>query len=211
MPTRWWKRFANWPRTARSAPAADPATELGPLVNAEHLQFVSDWIEKSIDEGAQLVLDGRGVEVPGGEGGYFMGPTVFDHVTAGNELCLARSLRAGPVHQAGPRFRGRDVETINASEFANGASIFTQSGYHAREFSRRIDAGMVGINVGIPVPISAFPFCGHKQSFFGDLHVMGRDGVAFFTETKAVTSYWFDDRDKEGDKVSTWEGTITRT
>jgi malonate-semialdehyde dehydrogenase (acetylating)/methylmalonate-semialdehyde dehydrogenase len=103
------------------------------------------------------------------------------------------------------------VELINSSEFANGASVFTRSGYHAREFARRIDGGMVGVNVGIPVPISVFPFSGHKDSFFGDLHVMGRDGVAFFTETKAVTSYWFDDNDLRGDKVGTWEGTISRT
>jgi malonate-semialdehyde dehydrogenase (acetylating)/methylmalonate-semialdehyde dehydrogenase len=191
-------------------PATDPATELGPLVNADHLQFVTDWIGRSIDEGAQLVLDGRNVDVPGGEGGYFLGPTVFDHVTP--------MMRCGWEEVFGPvlfikRVRSFEegIQTINASQFANGASIFTQSGYHAREFSRRIDAGMVGVNVGIPVPISAFPFCGHKESFFGDLHVMGRDGVAFFTETKAVTSYWFDDRDKEGEKVGTWEGTITRT
>ena len=100
---------------------------------------------------------------------------------------------------------------INSSEFANGSSIFTQSGHYAREFARRIDAGMVGINVGIPVPISVFSFSGHKNSFFGDLHVMGPDGVAFFTEAKAVTSYWFDAEDMKGERVGTWEGTITRT
>jgi malonate-semialdehyde dehydrogenase (acetylating)/methylmalonate-semialdehyde dehydrogenase len=103
------------------------------------------------------------------------------------------------------------IELINASELANGASVFTRSGWHAREFARRIHAGMVGVNVGIPVPLSVFPFSGHKNSFFGDLHVMGRDGVAFFTETKAVTSYWFDADDLRGDKVGTWEGTISRT
>ena len=102
------------------------------------------------------------------------------------------------------------VQTVNASEFANGASIFTMSGHFAREFSKRIDGGMVGVNVGIPVPISVFPFCGHKNSFFGDLHTMGRDGVAFFTETKAVTSYWYNEADLRGEKVGTWEGTITR-
>jgi malonate-semialdehyde dehydrogenase (acetylating)/methylmalonate-semialdehyde dehydrogenase len=84
------------------------------------------------------------------------------------------------------------------------------SGHFAREFSKRIDGGMVGVNVGIPVPISAFPFCGHKNSFFGDLHTMGRDGVAFFTETKVVTSYWYNEADLRGEKVDTWEGTITR-
>ncbi len=103
------------------------------------------------------------------------------------------------------------VDVINKSEFANGATIFTQSGYCGREFARRIDAGMVAINDGIPVPISVFPFSGHKSSFFGDLHVMGRDGVIVYTETKAVTSFWFDEEALKGDKVGTWEGTITRS
>jgi malonate-semialdehyde dehydrogenase (acetylating)/methylmalonate-semialdehyde dehydrogenase len=103
------------------------------------------------------------------------------------------------------------VELINESKFANGATIFTQSGQYAREFARRIDAGMVGVNVGIPVPISVFPFSGHKKSFSGDLHVMGRDGVLFYTETKAVTSFWFDEESMKGEKVGTWEGTTTRT
>jgi len=101
------------------------------------------------------------------------------------------------------------VALINTGDFANGASLFTQSGYHAREFARRIDGRMVGINAGIPVPMSAFPFCGHKQSFFGDLHVMGKDGVAFFTETEAVTSYWFSEGDLQGERVGTWQGVPT--
>jgi malonate-semialdehyde dehydrogenase (acetylating)/methylmalonate-semialdehyde dehydrogenase len=103
------------------------------------------------------------------------------------------------------------IELINQSDFANGASIFTRSGYNAREFARRIDGGMVGINVGIPVPISAFAFSGHKQSFFGDLHVMGKDGLAFFTETKAVTSYWFGKEDLREDPLGTWEGMTSRS
>jgi malonate-semialdehyde dehydrogenase (acetylating)/methylmalonate-semialdehyde dehydrogenase len=100
---------------------------------------------------------------------------------------------------------------MNSSEFANGSSIFTLSGPYAREFSRRTDGGMVGINVGIPVPISVFPFCGHKNSFYGDLHCMGTDGVMFYTETKAVTTHWFDEEGLKGGKVNTWEGTITRS
>ncbi len=191
-------------------PAYDESTELGPLVNAEHYEFVSNWIDKSIDEGAVTVLDGRSVKVEGHEGGFFMGPTVFDYITpemsCGNEEVFGPVLYIKRVADF-----NEGVELINSSEFANGASIFTQSGYYAREFARRIDAGMVGINVGIPVPISVFPFSGHKNSFFGDLHVMGRDGIMFYTETKAVTSFWFDEEAMKGDKVGTWEGTITRT
>jgi malonate-semialdehyde dehydrogenase (acetylating)/methylmalonate-semialdehyde dehydrogenase len=191
-------------------PAWAETTELGPLVNAEHKAFVTSWIDKSIAEGAVPVLDGRTVAVPGHENGYFVGPTVFDHVT--QDMACGRDEVFGPVLYV-KRVASFDegIAVINASEFANGASIFTRSGSHAREFARRIDAGMVGINVGIPVPISVFPFTGHKGSFLGDLHVMGRDGVAFYTETKAVTSYWFDEAALAGDKVGTWEGTITRS
>jgi malonate-semialdehyde dehydrogenase (acetylating)/methylmalonate-semialdehyde dehydrogenase len=193
----------------RLGPAWEPSTDQGPLVDAEHLQFVNGWIQKSIDEGAKLVLDGRNAKVPGYEGGYYIGPTIFDHVTP--DMSCGWQEVFGPVLYA-KRIADFDegIEMINSSEFANGASIFTRSGYHAREFARRIDGGMVGINVGIPVPISVFPFSGHKHSFYGDLHVMGRDGVAFFTETKAVSSYWFDEKDLRGDKVGTWEGTISR-
>lgn len=182
---------------------------MGPLVTAEHRDFVLGWIEKSLGEGAKLVLDGRDVKVSGYEGGYSLGPTVFDHVTSGMSCGWEEVF--GPVLYV-KRVQSFDegVKLINASEFANGASIFTQSGYYAREFARRIDGGMVGINVGIPVPASVFPFCGHKHSFFGDLHVMGMDSVAFYTETKAVTSYWFSEADLQGEKVGTWEGTITR-
>jgi malonate-semialdehyde dehydrogenase (acetylating)/methylmalonate-semialdehyde dehydrogenase len=194
----------------KMGPAWKPDTELGPLVNQEHYDYVSGWIDKSIEEGAELVLDGRDAAVPGYEDGYFMGPTVFDNVTADMDCGWHEVF--GPVLYI-KRVSGFDegVELINNSRYANGASIFTRSGYYSREFARRIDAGMVGINVGIPVPISVFPFSGHKNSFFGDLHVMGKDGIAFFTETKAVTTYWFDDADLKGDKVGTWEGTITRS
>ncbi|MGI9585287.1 MAG: CoA-acylating methylmalonate-semialdehyde dehydrogenase [Acidimicrobiia bacterium] len=191
-------------------PAYDETTDMGPLVNAEHLAFVNGWIEKSIEEGAVPVLDGRGISVEGHEDGFYLGPTVFDHVTPG--MTCGNEEVFGPVLYV-KRVANFDegVELINSSEFANGASIFTQNGHYAREFARRIDAGMVGINVGIPVPISVFPFSGHKNSFFGDLHVMGRDGVMFYTETKAVTSFWFDEEAMKGDKVGTWEGTISRS
>jgi len=191
-------------------PAWEESTEMGPLVDQGHKDFVEAWIEKSIDEGAIPVLDGRKAVVEGYEGGYYVGPTIFDHVT--EEMACGRDEVFGPVLYI-KRVKDFDegVELINKSEFANGSSIFTRSGFHAREFARRIDGGMVGINVGIPVPISVFPFSGHKDSFFGDLHVMGRDGIAFFTETKAVTSYWYTEADMAGDKVGTWEGTISRS
>ena len=191
-------------------PAYEEDTEMGPLVNQGHKDFVVNWIDRSVAEGAKLVLDGRDLKVEGFESGFFVGPTVFDFVTPEME-CGNREVFGPVLYVKRVKSFDEGVELINSSEFANGASIFTTSGYHAREFARRIDAGMVGVNVGIPVPISVFPFTGHKHSFFGDLHVMGRDGVMFYTETKAVTSYWFDEAALAGDKVGTWEGTITRS
>ncbi len=97
------------------------------------------------------------------------------------------------------------LSMINASEFGNGAAIFTQSGYHAREFSHRVEAGMVGVNVGIPVPLGFFSFTGWKRSFFGDLHSHGKDGVLFYTEKKSVTYRWFSESESRVTKVGTWD------
>ena len=169
-----------------------------------------DWIETGIKEGAKLVLDGRNPEVPAGcENGSFVGPTIFDHVTP--EMSIANEEVFGPVLVIK---RVKDFEEglalMNASRFANGSVIYTQNGYYARQFSHQTHGGMVGINVGIPVPVGIFGFTGHKQSFFGDLHVMGRDGFIFFTETKNVTATWFAEGESLFDgKVDTWDGTIT--
>jgi malonate-semialdehyde dehydrogenase (acetylating)/methylmalonate-semialdehyde dehydrogenase len=103
------------------------------------------------------------------------------------------------------------LEIMNRSEFANRSTIYTQNGYWAREFSRRTHGGMVGVSVGIPVPMSVFPFSGHKKSFFGGLHVMGRDGVTFYTETKSVTAHWFSEEEMSESSVSAWDGTMART
>jgi malonate-semialdehyde dehydrogenase (acetylating)/methylmalonate-semialdehyde dehydrogenase len=180
-----------------------PETEMGPMVTDELRQSVRGWVDTGVKEGGDLVLDGRNASIAGYEGGYFMGPTVFDNVTS--EMRIGIDEIFGPVLSVK---RVKDFEEglheMNSSEFANGSAIFTLNGRYAREFSRRTDAGMVGINVGIPVPMSTFPFCGHKNSFYGDLHCMGEDGIAFFTETKAVTSHWFNEDDLKGAKVGTW-------
>ena len=187
----------------------DPKTELGPVVSAGHQKFVKDWITTGVAEGADLVLDGRDLAVPGFEKGFFVGPTIFDNVT--EDMTVGRDEIFGPVLAIK---RVNDFEEgitlMNASRFANGSCIFTESGYYAREFARRTHAGMVGINVGIPVPVSFFPFAGHKDSFFGESHVFGMDGIHFFTETKCVTSRWFTAADKKQKKVDTWEGTVNR-
>jgi malonate-semialdehyde dehydrogenase (acetylating)/methylmalonate-semialdehyde dehydrogenase len=183
----------------------DPKTELGPVVSAEHQKFIKDWITKGEQEGAELVLDGRETVVPGFENGFFVGATILDHVT--EDMSVGREEIFGPVLSIK---RVKDFEegitVMNNSRFANGSCIFTESGYYAREFARRTHAGMVGI----PVPVSFFPFSGHKDSFFGESHVFGVDGIRFFTETKCVTSRWFTEADKKEKKVSTWEGTVNR-
>ena len=189
-------------------PAYDPSSQLGPLVSAAQKQSVENWIQRGVDEGAKLVLDGRGAKVDGCENGYFVGPTIFDNVLP--EHSVGNDEIFGPVTCIK---RVKDFEEglaiMNGNRFANGSCIYTSSGRYAREFAKRTHGGMVGINVGIPVPFSIFPFTGHKDSFFGDLHAMGKDGVAFFTETKAVTSVWFTEEDSKK-AVSTWDGTLTR-
>lgn len=188
--------------------AYDPETQLGPVVNAKHKQSVCDWIQKGIDEGAELVLDGRDIVVPGYENGYFVGPTILDHVKPG--MTVGDREIFGPVTVIK---RVKDFEeglvVMNANPFANGSVIFTQSGYYARQFELRTDGGMVGINVGIPVPSAYFPFSGNKDSFFGDQHVLGIDGVRFYTRAKTVTKHWYDEESCKK-AMDTWEGTVER-
>lgn len=188
-------------------PAYDKDTTLGPVINADHKKFVINWINKGIEEGAKLVLDGRNTSVKGYENGFYIGPTILDDVQPG--------MSVGDKEIFGPVLcikRVKDFEEglalMNANPFANGSVIFTQSGHYAREFTRHTDGGMIGINVGIPVPIGMFPFNGHKDSFFGDLHTLGKDGYRFFTERRVVTTRWFDEKEKKAMRVSTWDGTI---
>ena len=188
--------------------AYDPETKLGPVVSAAHKEKVCEWIQKGVDEGAELVLDGRDIVVPGYEKGFFVGPTILDHVKPG--MSVGDREIFGPVTLI-KRVKDFDegLEIMNANPFANGSVIFTQSGYYARKFEFLTDGGMVGINVGIPVPTAYFPFSGNKDSFFGDLHVLGKDGVRFYTRAKTVTKHWYDESSK-AKTVSTWEGTVER-
>lgn len=188
-------------------PAYDKTSRLGPVVNQKHKERVLGWIQKGIDEGAKMVLDGRDITVSGFEEGSYLGPTIFDYVT--EDMSIGTWEIFGPVLCV-KRVKSFEegLEVMNRNPFANGSVIFTQSGYFAREFTARTDGGMVGVNVGIPVPIGVFPFSGHKNSFFGDLHCLGKDGIKFYTESKCVTTRWFDEEEKKNTKVSTWDGTI---
>lgn len=199
--------IVKFAKELKIGPACDKTTALGPLVDAAHKAKVTKWIEKGVEEGAELVLDGRGVVVPGYENGFYLGPTVFDHVT--EDMSVGREEIFGPVLCV-KRVKTFEegVALMNANQFANGSVIYTQSGYYSREFARLTDGGQVGINVGIPVPVGIFSFSGHKESFYGDLHCLGKDGVRFFTEIKAVTTHWFDEEEKAAKHVDTWEGSV---
>jgi len=188
-------------------PAYDKASQLGPLVSAAHKNRIHGWIDRGIEEGAKLLLDGRNVTVEGYENGFYIGATIFDHVTPG--MSIGDEEIFGPVLCI-KRVRDFDegLMLMNQNRYANGSVIFTESGCYAREFAKRTHAGMVGVNVGIPVPVGIFPFSGHKQSFFGDLHVLGKDGIRFYTETKAVTTKWFGKAEAKKGPVDTWDGSV---
>ena len=167
---------------------SEAGVEMGPLVTADHRQRVAGYIEKGVAEGAVPLVDGRKLEKPGG--GFFLGPTIFDHVTP--EMTIAHEEIFGPVLSV-MRVETLDeaIQLVNRSPFGNATAIFTASGKAAREYSSRIEVGMVGINVGVAAPMAFFPFAGWKNSFFGDLHAHGKDAVAFYTEQKVIMSRWF--------------------
>src|ERR1035438_10141840 len=162
--------------------------EMGPLVTAEHCRRVTGYVEKGVAEGAVPLVDGR-QHKPAGSG-YFLGPTIFDHVTP--EMTIAREEIFGPVLSV-MRVKTLDdaIELVNRSPYGNATAIFTASGKSAREYSSRCEVGMVGVNVGVAAPMAFFPFAGWKHSFFGDLHAHGKDAVAFHTEQKVIMSRWF--------------------
>ena len=170
---------------------SEAGVEMGPLVSLAHRQRVADYVERGVTEGATPLVDGREIAKGAAPGpGFFLGPTIFDHVTA--EMTIAREEIFGPVLSV-MRVETLDdaIRLVNRSPFGNATAIFTASGKAAREYSSRIEVGMVGINVGVAAPMAFFPFTGWKNSFFGDLHAHGKDAVAFYTEQKAIMSRWF--------------------
>jgi malonate-semialdehyde dehydrogenase (acetylating)/methylmalonate-semialdehyde dehydrogenase len=167
----------------------DPQTGLGPLISVPHRDRVRGYVDKAQTEGANIRLDGRSENAGGPEGSSFFGPTVLDNVSP--EHTAAREEIFGPVLSV-IRVNSFDeaVKLVNAVPFGNAASIFTTNGYYARQFKHLVDAGNIGINIGVAAPMAFFPFGGMKQSFFGDLHGQGRDAVEFFTEKKVVIERW---------------------
>jgi malonate-semialdehyde dehydrogenase (acetylating)/methylmalonate-semialdehyde dehydrogenase len=182
-------RLASRVRELRIGPSTKSGMDMGPLVTEAHRDRVAGYVSIGVDEGAELVVDGRGIRVAGHDDGFFLGGCLFDRVTPamriyreeifGPVLCL---VRAGSFDEA--------LGIVNGHEYGNGASVFTRDGHSAREFADRVQSGMVGVNVPIPVPLAFYSFGGWKNSAFGDQNQHGMDGVRFFTKLKTVTSRW---------------------
>ncbi|MBH9536842.1 CoA-acylating methylmalonate-semialdehyde dehydrogenase [Novosphingopyxis sp. YJ-S2-01] len=171
--------------------STDKDAHYGPVVNAAHKKRVEDWIQKGVDEGAELVVDGRGFTLQGHEEGFFIGPSLFDHVRPDMESYKEEIF--GPVLQI---VRAKDFEEAltlpSKHQYGNGVAIFTRNGHAAREFAQRVNVGMVGINVPIPVPVAYHSFGGWKRSAFGDTNQHGMEGIKFWTKVKTVTQRWPD-------------------
>jgi malonate-semialdehyde dehydrogenase (acetylating)/methylmalonate-semialdehyde dehydrogenase len=183
------ERLVPRARALKVGPGSDRESEMGPLVTAQHLARVREYIDAGVAEGADLVLDGRGFSLQGYEKGHFIGPSIFDGVTP--DMRVYREEIFGPVLAVvrAPDFDAA-LKLVNDHEFGNGTAIFTRDGDAARAFSNGCRIGMVGVNVPIPVPLAFHSFGGWKRSLFGDLHMHGPDGVAFYTKLKTVTSRW---------------------
>jgi malonate-semialdehyde dehydrogenase (acetylating) / methylmalonate-semialdehyde dehydrogenase len=163
--------------------------EMGPIVTKQALERIEGYIAHGVSEGAKLVVDGRGFKVPGHENGYWLGGTLFDHVTP--QMKIYQEEIFGPVLScARVKDFAEAVELVNAHEYGNGVACYTRDGNVAREFARRIQVGMVGINVPIPVPMAWHGFGGWKRSLFGDTHAYGEEGVRFYTKQKSVMQRW---------------------
>ena len=171
--------------------STDSDAHYGPVVTAAHKAKIEGWIQKGVDEGAELVVDGRGFKLQGHEDGFFVGPSLFDHVTTDMESYKEEIF--GPVLQI---VRAPDFETAlrlpSEHQYGNGVAIFTRNGHAAREFAARVNVGMVGINVPIPVPVAYHSFGGWKRSAFGDTNQHGMEGVKFWTKVKTITQRWPD-------------------
>jgi len=175
--------------TLRVGVSSDPAAQYGPVVSAAHKKKVEDYIQLGVDEGAELVVDGRGFSLQGHENGFFIGPNLFDHVKPAMKTYQEEIF--GPVLQI---VRAETFEEALAlpseHQYGNGVAIFTRSGRAAREFAAQVNVGMVGINVPIPVPVAYHTFGGWKRSAFGDTNQHGMEGVKFWTKVKTVTARW---------------------
>ncbi|HXQ10268.1 MAG TPA: CoA-acylating methylmalonate-semialdehyde dehydrogenase [Caulobacteraceae bacterium] len=183
------ERLEGQIETLKVGVSSDPAAQYGPVVTAAHRKRIADYIQLGVDEGAELVVDGRNFALQGFEDGFFIGPSLFDRVTA--DMQTYRDEIFGPVLQLVRSKSFEDAVSLPSKhQYGNGVAIFTRNGRAAREFAARVEVGMVGINVPIPVPVAYHTFGGWKRSAFGDSNQHGMEGVRFFTKIKTVTARW---------------------
>jgi malonate-semialdehyde dehydrogenase (acetylating) / methylmalonate-semialdehyde dehydrogenase len=181
------ERLTQKANEIKVGPGVDPSSDMGPVVTAQARDRIVGYIDQGVDAGATAVVDGREIEKDGD--GFWVGPTLFDHV--GTDMSIYKDEIFGPVLSVVRVPTLQDaVELINANSYANGTAIFTNSGQAARIFQRRVQVGMIGINIPIPVPMAFYSFGGWKDSLFGDHHIHGPEGIRFYTRAKAVTSRW---------------------
>jgi malonate-semialdehyde dehydrogenase (acetylating)/methylmalonate-semialdehyde dehydrogenase len=187
------ERVAARMAAIRTGDGTHPDCGMGPLVTAAHRDRVAGYVADGVAAGAVAVVDGREVSPDGAEGGFWLGPTLFDHVTP--DMSIYTDEIFGPVLSV-VRVPSYDaaLELVNANRYGNGTAIFTNDGGAARRFQHEVEVGMIGVNVPIPVPMAYFSFGGWKASLFGDTHAHGREGVHFFTRAKVVTSRWLNPR-----------------
>src|SRR3989440_3081458 len=177
-------------RSIRVGPTdVEAQPDMGPVITAQHRDRVASLVAAGEKEGAKVICDGRGARIDSAPNGFFMGATIVDQVR--DEMTIAREEVFGPVLNV-MRMEDLDqaIEITNKSAYGNGTAIFTNSGKAAREFKHRVKVGMVGINVGVPATMAMFPFTGWGDSFFGDLHIQGKEGVQFYTQQKVITTRW---------------------
>jgi malonate-semialdehyde dehydrogenase (acetylating)/methylmalonate-semialdehyde dehydrogenase len=178
-------------------PGTTPGMDMGPLVTKAHLEKVKAYVDQGVNDGATLVVDGRALSVAGFEGGYFLGPCLFDHVKPGMKIYQEEIF--GPVlGMVRVQTLQEAMDLIDAHTYGNGTCIFTRDGEAARYFTDNIQVGMVGVNVALPVPVACHSFGGWKRSLFGDLSAYGPDAVRFYTQRKTITQRWSASSAREG-------------
>ncbi|MBY0357020.1 MAG: CoA-acylating methylmalonate-semialdehyde dehydrogenase [Candidatus Obscuribacterales bacterium] len=183
----------------------DTNPDMGPVISAEHLKYVKSIIGKGVNEGAELALDGRDIKVQDAPDGFYLGPTILDKTKT--SMSVVQEEIFGPVLSV---LRAKTIEDAlelgNKCPYGNGAVIYTSSGRSARQFKRYFNAGMIGVNVGVPAPMAWFPFTGWNASFYGDQHMQGREGIQFFTQQKMTMTRWFDTKPQTSYQDPIWKG-----
>jgi malonate-semialdehyde dehydrogenase (acetylating)/methylmalonate-semialdehyde dehydrogenase len=187
----WLPDLVERAKQLKVSVGTDPGTDVGPVISPQAKKRICDLVQSGIDEGAKIILDGRGLKLEKYPNGNFVGPTILTDVTP-NMLCYKEEIFGPVLICLFVNTLDEAIEMINKNPYGNGTAIFTTNGATARKFVNEIDVGQVGVNVPIPVPLPMFSFTGTRGSFLGDCHFYGKQGIKFYTQTKTVTQLWRD-------------------